>query len=221
MSTMRWSYLLVLSLAAGGLTPWLAGVFGQPPVSVSGPPAGTIRAEVPPGLPAAGANVRRGVELRFSGGPEDELRQQEDKAAGQVRRLLGQYREAAADADKEKLKKNLVEAIETQFGLQQKRRDQEIKQVEARVKRLRDLLEKREAQKRRIVDSRVDQLLREAEGLGWTAPGEEGHGSFSAGPRQINVFGPPLEPGDSPNPLGGFNTGVGDAAPVTGSLRTE
>ncbi|HEV3024616.1 MAG TPA: hypothetical protein VGX76_19205, partial [Pirellulales bacterium] len=42
--------------------------------------------------------------------------------------------------------------------------------IEARVKKLREVINKRNEAKRSIIDKRLDQLIREADGLGWNAP---------------------------------------------------
>jgi len=84
--------------------------------------------------------------------------------------LLGQYAEAGDDEQKSKIKEQLAEALEQQFSLQQQLREREVAKIEARVKKLRETIDKRKDAKRSIIDKRLDQLIREAEGLGWNAP---------------------------------------------------
>ena len=60
--------------------------------------------------------------------------------------------------------------MEKEFDLQQKRRDLDLVRVEARLKKVRDLMKKRSEARQSIIDKRLDQLIREAEGLGWTPP---------------------------------------------------
>jgi hypothetical protein len=50
---------------------------------------------------------------------------------------------------------------------EQDRLEQVIKELEAQIKRLREIHQRREQQKDRIVADRLQQLLRDADGLGW------------------------------------------------------
>ncbi len=42
--------------------------------------------------------------------------------------------------------------------------------LEARIKKVRELMQRRSAERQTIVEKRADQLLREADGLGWAPP---------------------------------------------------
>ena len=59
------------------------------------------------------------------------------------------------------------ELLEKQFSLRQKRHQEEIAGLEAKVKKLKELLEKRQENRREIISKRLDQILSNAEGLGW------------------------------------------------------
>jgi hypothetical protein len=73
-----------------------------------------------------------------------------------------------ADAEqKEKLKTKLSETLSKQFDARQKRHEAEIAALEAQVKRLKDLVQKRQDNRREIINRRFEQLVRDAEGLGW------------------------------------------------------
>jgi hypothetical protein len=74
---------------------------------------------------------------------------------------------AKSDADRSKIKSQLSEILEKQFDLRQKRHLEEIKALEAKIKKLKDLVEKRQENRREIVSKRLDQILSDAEGLGW------------------------------------------------------
>jgi len=74
---------------------------------------------------------------------------------------------AKSDADREKLKAQLSTILEKQFELRQQRHKKEIESLEAQVKKLRDLVDKRQENRREIVAKRLDQILQEAQGLGW------------------------------------------------------
>jgi len=84
--------------------------------------------------------------------------------ASEVARQLGSAR---SDADREKLKADLSTILEKQFELRQQRHKKEIESLEAQVKKLRDLVDKRQENRREIVAKRLDQILQEAQGLGW------------------------------------------------------
>ena len=80
------------------------------------------------------------------------------------RRKLG---EAKSDSDRSKIKEDLSQILEKQFDLRQKRHLDEIKSLEAKVKKLKELVDKRQENRREIVSKRLDQILSDAEGLGW------------------------------------------------------
>jgi hypothetical protein len=78
-------------------------------------------------------------------------------------------KDAGAQAD---IQKELTKSVEAQFELRQAVRARELKELEEQLNRLRSIQEQRAAEKDRIVQDRVQQLLREASGLGWgTEPG--------------------------------------------------
>lgn len=88
----------------------------------------------------------------------------------QAESLVKQLAEATEENDRAKLKQSLQETLAQQFDTQQKVRELEVASVEARVKKLRDVITKRNDARRSIIDRRLDQLVREAEGLGWNSP---------------------------------------------------
>jgi hypothetical protein len=84
--------------------------------------------------------------------------------ADQLARQLG---ESKSDTDRDKLKTKLGEVLGKQFDQRQKRHEREIEQLEAQVKKLKDLVEKRQENRREIIGRRLEQILRESQGLGW------------------------------------------------------
>ncbi|HEV3258517.1 MAG TPA: hypothetical protein VG013_16690 [Gemmataceae bacterium] len=95
----------------------------------------------------------------------DEARLQQQAAA-----LVEEYSRTEDEKDRAKIKSKLSDVLDKQFDAQQKRRDLEVERIEAQLKKLRALMKKRAEARQKIVDNRLDQLLREADGLGWTAP---------------------------------------------------
>ncbi len=154
---------VVVALALGlGITAFVMSALGQSPtplVPESGPPQqplpmyGPSAYQTMPDLPGYGLNSKYAAE-------ENQLTQQ-------VHQLVGKLRDAKTEADKEKLKSQLAETLEKQFDLRQKRHASEIEHLEAQVKKLKELVQKRQEARRDIIGKRLDQLQREAEGLGW------------------------------------------------------
>jgi mevalonate kinase len=83
--------------------------------------------------------------------------------------LARQFAKTENRDEREKLRDKLNDTLKQQFDAQQQRRKDEIKQIEDQLKKLRDLMQKREDSKSSIVQRRLEQLLQEADGLGWTS----------------------------------------------------
>jgi hypothetical protein len=97
------------------------------------------------------------------------LTQKELELERQSHDLARQYGRTESRDEKDKLKDKMAEVLNQQFDAQQQRRKDEIKHIEEQLKKLQELMRKREDAKREIVRRRLEQLLQEAEGLGWTA----------------------------------------------------
>jgi len=82
----------------------------------------------------------------------------------QLARKLG---DAKSDTDRSKIKEDLAQILEKQFDLRQKRHLDEIKALEEKIKKLKGLVDKRQENRREIVSNRLDQIMRDAMGLGW------------------------------------------------------
>src|SRR5205823_6115072 len=98
----------------------------------------------------------------------DKLLAEEGRLDRDAANLIGEYARTEDEAQRVKTKAKLAEALQKQFDLQQKRRDLEVAHIEAQVKKLREVMRKRGEARQTIIDKRLDQLLREADGLGWT-----------------------------------------------------
>ena len=89
-----------------------------------------------------------------------------------VDELLGQWKAAKTDADRNRIENQLRAALVDAFHARCANHEREIEQLEAKVKELRGQLALRRQKENEIVDFRFQQLLREAQGLGWgTEPG--------------------------------------------------
>jgi hypothetical protein len=81
--------------------------------------------------------------------------------------LVRQLGEAKSDAERKNIKAKLIQVLEKQFDRRQRRHEAEIEALEAQVKKLKDLVRARSENRREIVSRRSEQILREAQGLGW------------------------------------------------------
>ncbi len=81
--------------------------------------------------------------------------------------LVEQLKEAKTDTDRDKIKVQLKEVLDTQFAAHQQRHEKELADLESKVKKLKDLVAKRQENRREIVANRLDQIMRDAQGLGW------------------------------------------------------
>jgi hypothetical protein len=81
--------------------------------------------------------------------------------------LLQQFGEAKSDTDREKIKTMLIDALEQQFDLRQSRHEAEIVALENQLNKLKQLVRLRNDNRREIISRRLEQLLRDAQGLGW------------------------------------------------------
>jgi hypothetical protein len=89
-----------------------------------------------------------------------------------VASLVNDYGKTAEEAERNKIKSKLSALVDKQFDLQNKRRELQLAQLEAQLKKVREQMRKRADARQTIVEKRLDQLLREADGLGWTpSPG--------------------------------------------------
>jgi hypothetical protein len=173
------------------------GVVRGPPSGWSGPSGKEfvkVAPEAPkePGLSRWDAGPRPSLAKPIPGPPTlDELLREARQVEKEQREIMAGY-DAARDATappeaRASFREKLTNVLERQFDIQQQQRELEISQIEARIRRLREMLEKRNQARQKIVQERLNQLLREAEGLGWIAPGE-------AGPAR-SVSSPPFEEG--------------------------
>jgi hypothetical protein len=92
---------------------------------------------------------------------------EESGLSRQAEAFARQLAEAKSDGDREKIKGQLSEVLEKQFDQRQKRHEEEIKALEAQIKKLKDLVDKRQENRREIISARLNQIVKESQGLGW------------------------------------------------------
>ena len=90
-----------------------------------------------------------------------------DPADSEAKKLAKQLSEAKTDSEKDKLKEKLKELLTKQFDERQQRHVKELEALDAQVKKLKEMVGKRQENKKDIIDERTKQLGREAAGLGW------------------------------------------------------
>ncbi|HVX11480.1 MAG TPA: hypothetical protein VHC22_09885 [Pirellulales bacterium] len=104
----------------------------------------------------------------------DELLRQDQQLEQEVQTLAHQLADSNDDKQRAELKDKLSQTLDKQFDTQQKLRELEVSRIEARVQRLRELIRKRTDSRRKIIDNRFEQLLNDADGLGWTSGAKAG-----------------------------------------------
>jgi hypothetical protein len=98
--------------------------------------------------------------IRKIGGVEAELMTQTNV-------LIRELEAADSVSQRESAKTKLNELLAKQFDLRQERHEREIKALEAQVKKLKELVQKRQENREEIIARRLDQLVRESQGLGF------------------------------------------------------
>jgi hypothetical protein len=96
-----------------------------------------------------------------------QLAMQESTLAHEADELKHRLESATSDAQRSDARTKLAENVGKQFDLRQKRHGLEIEALEAQIKKLRELVQKRQESRSEIISRRVDQIVRESEGLGW------------------------------------------------------
>jgi hypothetical protein len=84
-----------------------------------------------------------------------------------VMEILAKYQGTEDSQQREQMRGDLQKIVSEQFDLRQELRQKELEQLEAQVRRLRTIHSRRQEVKESIVKDRVQQLIRDAEGLGW------------------------------------------------------
>ncbi len=94
------------------------------------------------------------------------MNQEEMRLEHESQDLAKQLGKAEGD-NREKIRTKLTETLGKQFDARQKRHEAEIAALEAKIKKLKEMVQKRQDNRREIISRRMEQLVRDAEGLGW------------------------------------------------------
>ncbi len=98
--------------------------------------------------------------------------------------LARQYVAAEKQEEKKQIRQKLSDTLSQQFDVHIKEQQKELEDLEKQIATLRSVLKKRIDAKATIVERRVEQLIQDAEGLGWNAPSSprRGLGPVGYGP---------------------------------------
>jgi len=102
----------------------------------------------------------------------------------QATQLAQQYVKAEKEEQKREIRKKLTDLLNQQFEQQSQRQQRELEELEKQIAKLRATLRKRLEAKSTIIERRIDQLIQDAEGLGWNAPASPQPGALWA-PRSV------------------------------------
>jgi flagellar motility protein MotE (MotC chaperone) len=177
--------LVASGLAAAALTVCVSIGVARSQVGPAEQAQGSARVAVP--VPPAAGTVHAyapGANNPFVYGfPAVSPEQAQAAAAAdqKTRELVAKYSQTENEDERAKIVEQLTSAVGEQFEAKQEARQQELKRLEEQLKKLRQLHDRRASEKSQIIEDRVKQLLRDADGLGWGA--DDGHGrAFYAAP---------------------------------------
>lgn len=89
------------------------------------------------------------------------------QAGGEAEKLARELSQAKSDTERESLKAKLSQALEKQFDQRQKKHEADIEALETQIKKLKELVKNRNENRKDIVSRRLEQVVRDAQGLGW------------------------------------------------------
>jgi hypothetical protein len=113
----------------------------------------------------------------------------------QMQKLIEGWKNSKEAVEREKLETELRALLRREFASRLAVHEREIKQLEDKVRQLRERLALRKDKQEDIVDHRLQQILREAQGLGW--------GSDEAGSRSAFGYWPTTTDTTEPAPVEG------------------
>ncbi len=108
----------------------------------------------------------------------------------ELQKAIAQLRASETESDREKAEDAMRLALSEDYDASLDKYEEYLEQMEAKIKQLKNQLEKRRQAKMELVDLRLQMLVNEANGLGW--PNSRTNGVFG---QNFNVGGPPwLQP---------------------------
>jgi uncharacterized protein HemX len=131
----------------------------QQPVEVQQPPtpAVTPAPMAAPTMPAIPQSFTFG---QAGGGSKD----------AQATKLAKQYVKAEKEDQKKEIRKQLTDMLSKQFDQHVQQQQKDLESLETQIAELRKTLKKRQDSRSAIVDRRVEQLILDADNMGWNVP---------------------------------------------------
>jgi succinate dehydrogenase/fumarate reductase flavoprotein subunit len=163
-------------------------------VTIMGVVALAVSAQPPPANPlpppaaggVAGLPAAAGYETMALWG-------QQATAHHRASELARGYVKAEKESEKREIRQKMTDLLNEQFDEHMQQQQKELEDLEKQISELRAVLKKRSAAKAAIVDRRIEQMIQDADGMGWTAPGSpRGYYNQSYGPG--GAFSVPLRP---------------------------
>jgi hypothetical protein len=159
-----------------------------------------------------GEHGRHGIFRRAFSHP---MSHEEMQAFEAFHQAVEKLKSAKNDADKTNATNEISKLLEKSFQRDLERRERQVAEVEARVKKLRDQIEKRKKAKDDILNLRLKTIVNEADGLGFPGGIEADSDSFSPRPKAFRMLeaphdfdfsplqapAPPAPPSGDPNQL--------------------
>jgi hypothetical protein len=96
----------------------------------------------------------------------------------QMQKLIEGWKKSKEGAEREKLETELRALLRREFASRLAVHEREIKKLEEKVRQLRERLALRKEKQEDIVDHRLQQILRDAQGLGWGSEGVHGNAIY-------------------------------------------
>lgn len=177
-------FLAAAALIGGGC--WVASAWGQQR-ALPGAPAEQIRRSAEESEPQPVPDDHRpmlphnvdsfeaptlGPDVLIRRGPSPEPEQIDERQA--IHEVVERFRSAKEGPEKDGAKKALVHVLDQSFTRDLERREREVSDIEARVHKLREQIERRKKAKDEIVGLRLKTIINETEGLGFPGPQEFG-----------------------------------------------
>jgi hypothetical protein len=103
--------------------------------------------------------------------------------------LAQQLAKSDKEEEKKDLRKKLGDMLSKQFDQHAQQQQKELEELEKEINRLRSVLKKRQDAKSTIVERRLEQLVQDAEGLGWNAPNSPRSSGFGGRAGAFGGFG--------------------------------
>jgi hypothetical protein len=172
---------------------------GIPPAATPAPPAPRWRPDSPARLGGMG---RRGMGMMRGRGPfAHPMSEEEMQEFEALHQAVEKLKTAKSDAEKTSATNEISQVLEKWFKRDLQRRETQISEIETRVKKLRDQIDKRKKAKDEIINLRLRTIINEADGLGFPGAFEQGsEGDPFSGPRHRTAVPPQaFDFGDHPS----------------------